>query len=121
MIAELIILNVCHFAGDYTHLSRPWMLAAKKNGTPLLPILAHASVHGVLMAIAIGAMCGAWFGLLTFAIQVPTHFAIDVAKGRLNTMGGDVANPASYWHWWAFGGDQFLHQLVIILIAYIVS
>ena len=94
------------------------MLAAKKFGTPVWPIAVHAGVHAVLMGLTCSAMLGWHQGLMAFAIQLPTHFCIDVLKGRMNKWIPAVQNPASYWHWWLFGADQFAHQAVIIATVF---
>lgn len=117
-IALLLALNACHWIGDYTHASRPWMLAAKKFGKPTGPILIHASVHAALMFLACWALVGFGAGAIAFAIQLPTHFGIDVLKGRMNGWFPSLQNPANYFHWWVFGADQFAHQAVIIWITW---
>jgi hypothetical protein len=117
IVIALLVLNVCHWIGDFTHASRPWMLAAKRTGTPLLPILSHAVVHTLLMAVACFAIWGADAAIIAAAIQLPTHFAIDVLKGRVNVWFPSVQSSAAYPHWYVFGADQFLHQVVIIFIA----
>lgn len=119
MIFTLILLNICHWAGDFTHLSTGWMLNAKRLGKPLTPILAHAGVHTLLFFLTVLSIHGLEAGLLAAAIQLPTHFAIDVWKGRMNGWFEKLQNPANKYHWWIFGADQFLHQLVIIVIAYL--
>jgi len=115
----LILLNICHWLGDYTHLSRDWMLSAKRLGKPLTPIFLHAMVHAILMGIVLmlyikGIM---FFWLLLF--ELITHFLIDVLKGRLNYWFPKLSNPANKYHWYVFGADQFLHQLIIIIIVFI--
>jgi len=118
----LVVLNFCHLLADYSHLSRPWMLAAKKLGKPLLPILAHASVHAYLMAIAINLISPVAYGnlLYLFLFQLLTHFVIDVTKGKMNDLFPALMNPMNVWHWILFGFDQFLHQVVIISMVYYV-
>lgn len=115
---ELIVLNICHWAADYTQLSRPYMLSAKRVGSPLKPILEHGMVHGVLM----GLICWAFFtnilgALLVFIFQSATHFGIDVLKGKMNVWFPKLQSPANVYHWWVFGADQLLHQVVIITIC----
>lgn len=118
MITTLIALNVCHWAADYTHLSTAWMLNAKRLGKPLIPILAHAGVHTLLFFLTVLALHGSEKALIAAAIQLPTHFLIDVWKGRMNGWFPEIQSPANKFHWWTFGADQLLHQLVIIVIAY---
>lgn len=121
MIGVLIGLLFCHYLGDFTHLSRPYMLKAKAVGKPLRPILDHAAIHAVLMGALVWIMCGPGPAVLVFIIELVTHFLIDVLKGRLNVWYPKLANPATPWHWYVFGVDQLLHILVIILITVIVS
>lgn len=47
-IELLLLLLACHYLADY-QLTNGWMLRAKADGRQLLPILAHASVHTLLM------------------------------------------------------------------------
>jgi hypothetical protein len=118
----LIILLFCHYICDYTDLSTDKMLAAKRIGKPLYPILLHAWVHGLVMLIAM-YLYGVPVDTLVVCtlIQVQSHFVIDVLKGRLNTWVPVVANPANRLHWYVFGLDQLLHQLVIVWMCIIAS
>ena len=111
----LVLLLLCHWAGDYTHLSRPWMLEAKRFGKPILPILNHGCVHGFLMlwTMYFFGVPGIIAAILA-TFQVLTHTGIDVLKGRLNGWFPSLQNPANIYHWWVFGLDQFLHILVIL-------
>lgn len=118
----LVLLNVCHFLADYTWLSTPWMLKAKANGRPLFPISMHALVHALLMWFALHLFLGTigMWGIAEnlFLFQWATHFLIDTAKGRLNGKYVQLQSTRNVWHWVVFGGDQLLHQIVIILMAY---
>jgi hypothetical protein len=96
------------------------MLNAKRFGKPLLPILVHAGVHAILFFIAILALHGFEMALLAAAIQLPTHFAIDVFKGKMNGWFPELQSIENKFHWWVFGADQMLHQWVIIGITSIV-
>ena len=114
----LIGLFFCHFLADYTHLSNAWMLNAKGFGKPLFPIFIHAAMHAMLMSLVLGWFIGFtndWACLVIF--QWATHFLIDVWKGRMNGWFPALQSPANKWHWIMFGFDQFLHAVVIILMA----
>ena len=52
-------------------------------------------------------------------IELISHFIIDIWKGRMNVWFPKLQNPATKLHWYIFGFDQFLHQLVIIFIVYL--
>ena len=115
----LIGLFFCHWLADYTHLSMPHMLAAKRFGKPSFPILQHSFIHALFM-----------FGLLVFFVsdsktlillsffQFLSHFLIDTWKGRMNVWFSSIQSPANKFHWYVFGFDQYLHSLVIIAISY---
>lgn len=120
-IELLFLLLICHWAADYTHLSQPYMLAAKRLGKPVAPILAHAAVHGVLMMAVIGYYIDGLTLVLLFLIQVLTHFIIDTLKGKCNVWFPALANPANPYHWYVFGADQILHVSVIIIMWQIVN
>jgi len=118
MITTLIALNLLHWAADYTHLSTNWMLSAKRLGKPMFPILAHAGVHAMLMGLAILVLHGVDLALQLALFQLVTHFLIDLLKGRMNGWFPKLQSPANKFHWWVFGADQYLHQLVLIAMAY---
>lgn len=104
-----------HWLGDYTHLSRPYMLHAKRTGKPLAPIFHHALVHAVLQSLVIYLFTGrAYETIATFLVQLITHFLIDIWKGKMNVWFPSLTNPANPYHWYVFGIDQWFHQIVIV-------
>ncbi len=119
----LATLFFCHFLADYTHLSMPFMLNAKRLGTPLYPIFLHAFIHASLMLVCIVLFFGfsGMFALGLFLYQLITHFIIDVWKGKMNYWFPSLQSPANKWHWVIFGFDQFLHALVIIIMAHLMT
>jgi len=110
-----ILLNICHWIGDYTHASTGWMLNAKRFGKPLPPIFVHALVHGTLFSVAIYFVYGLDKAIVGGVFQLVTHFIIDVLKGRINYWFKSVQSTANKAHWYVFGADQFMHQLVLIV------
>ena len=115
----LIVLFICHWLADYTHLSTSWMLNAKRLGTPIFPILIHAIVHATLMFLSLNLIFGITGNLLIglFVFQMLTHFSIDLWKGKMNVWFPALQSPANKWHWIVFGFDQYLHALVIIIMS----
>ena len=116
----LIALFICHFLADYTHLSTNWMLSAKRLGTPLFPIAAHAFIHALLMFLVMVIIIDNENPLLIISLtlfQFATHFGIDVLKGKMNYWFPSLQNPANKLHWYMFGFDQLLHAIVIIIMA----
>ena len=120
MILLLILLNIAHFLGDYTHLSTAEMLQAKRIGSPLFPIFLHAITHTVLFGIVLWYFTDTITRFICLGIELISHFAIDVLKGKLNVWFPSLSNPANKFHWYVFGLDQFAHQLIIILIVYLI-
>ena len=116
----LLVLFFCHWMADFTHLSTTWMLDAKRLGKPLLPILAHACIHGALMFLALTIICpvpfAQWLALIVF--QIVSHFLIDVWKGRMNGWFPNLLNPANKFYWWLLGIDQYFHTVVIVLMVW---
>lgn len=119
MTLLLMALNVCHFLADYTHLSTSWMLNAKRFGKPLFPILCHACCHGTLMYFTLLLFIDNTMAVTLCLFQVITHFLIDVLKGKTNVWFPTVSSPVNKSHWYLFGADQLLHQLIIIIMAYV--
>lgn len=114
-----LVLSICHTIADYVIVT-PTMLAAKRFGTPIFPIIKHAVVHSLLMFL-----CLLFFqndlqiiGILT-VYQLITHSIIDILKGRCNTWFPSAANNANKLHWILFGVDQYLHYFVIITMVYV--
>lgn len=119
MIKLLILLNICHFLGDFSPLSTSKMLQAKEKGWPLPPIFLHACIHGVLMFSVLIFFVDLKLACYLMAFEITTHFFIDVWKGRMNVWLPIVADPKNKYHWMLFGFDQLLHQVVInTIVAY---
>jgi hypothetical protein len=109
---------ICHWIGDFSPLSTAWMLKAKSIGKPLLPILVHSSVHGLLMGIALVFFIPIEHVFLLVVIQIASHFCIDVWKGKMNIWFPFMANPTNKYYWLLLGFDQMLHQSVIVLMVH---
>lgn len=113
---QLILQFFAHWLGDYTHLSRPYMLQAKRTGSPMLPIFHHALVHAILQFLTVLIFTENVKNLAdVFIIQLVSHFLIDVWKGRMNVWFPSLSNPANKYHWYVFGIDQFFHSVIIII------
>lgn len=133
---DLVLLGIlffCHYLGDYSHLTRPWMLKAKATGSPILPIFTHALVHTVLMGIVLLFYINFYiFGVAgqpthdiisivnALILQLISHTCIDVFKGKLNRF-EVIKSPISVWHWYTFGFDQYLHHFVILIMVYLLK
>ena len=118
----LIVLNTCYLIGDYTWLTTPWMLGAKKLGKPLLPIFCHALIHAELMSVALMPFnISNELRIELFLFQLITHFLIDVWKGRMNGWFPILQSPAKVVHWLIFGFDQWSHQMVIIAMVWFIQ
>mgnify|MGYP000629713577 FL=1 len=97
------------------------MLDGKRFGKPLLPILFHAWIHAVLMAVFLKLYGIDWKTVaICYTIQKGTHFIIDVWKGKMNVWFPSLQSPDNKLHWVVFGFDQLLHSVVIIWMAAII-
>ena len=118
MALLIILLLFCHYLADFTHLIRPEMLQAKQFGTPLFPIFIHACVQGTLMFVVLLFFTEFQTVLFLTAIEIITHFAIDIWKGKMNVWFPQFSSPTKQEYWYIFGFDQFLHQSVIVFLAW---
>jgi hypothetical protein len=114
----LIVLNICHWAADFTHLSTDWMLNAKKYGKPLYPIFMHALVHAILFFISVLIMFDLPKAIAIGLLQLISHFIIDLLKGKITFWFRSLEDPSNKYFWWLFGADQFMHHLIIIISVY---
>ena len=106
----IILLFICHWLGDYTHLQRPWMLKAKATGSPAL--------HSILFLFCLSFYTNGKVLWFLFLFELITHFAIDVWKGKMNVWFPNIKNPINQFHWIVFGFDQLLHHAIIVVIVY---
>jgi hypothetical protein len=119
----LAFLLVGHFLGDFTPLSTPSMLKAKAVGSPVGPIAAHAAVHGGLVALAATLVTGPGLAVVALAagLELVSHFAIDVGRGRLMHRYPRLGDPASSSFWSVLGLDQLTHGLVLVGLVLLVT
>lgn len=120
MITLILLLLVCHLLADFSPLSTDWMLRAKSKGSPFFPIAVHAAVHAALMLVVLLFFIPFAFALKLAALQWICHFAIDVWKGKMGVWFPVFVNSANKNFWMLFGFDQFLHQLVILIMAWLI-
>lgn len=116
----LIVLNICHWAADFTHLSTDWMLNAKKYGKPLYPIFMHSLVHAILFFISVFIMFDLQKAIAIGFLQLISHFIIDLLKGKITFWFRSLEDPGNKYFWWLFGADQFMHHLIIIISVYFI-
>lgn len=130
----LVLYQIKHFVCDYP-LQGKYMLGKFKGGTDwILPLAAHAGVHGVatfLIALAIKPKSAFWIALFDTVV----HFTMDRIKaspallGRYKALSAnEMKNILSYentvgldkfkdqlksnvYFWWALGLDQGVHHL----------
>lgn len=101
------------FAGDFLLQTKDMAVGKERQHNWILPLTAHAGVHGALTLIICVVLAPqlAWLALVDFAV----HFIIDRSKAvaqhrfRLTT-----EKPA---YWWLFGTDQTLHHLTHLAFA----
>jgi hypothetical protein len=118
--ALLAALLVAHYAGDFSPLVTARMLDAKRRASPIGPILAHASVHGLLVAgvVALLAQPALPILLVVAGAEFGTHFAIDMGRGRLMRRFAALRDAGSDAFWRLLGLDQLAHASVLVWIAF---
>lgn len=112
-LAVYVAFHLKHYTADYL-LQTCWMVDGKARADRwLLPLAAHAGVHGLLTtAIALTlAPTLAWLGLVDLVI----HATVDRSKVLLAGRRGWT--PAEPQFWWAFGLDQEAHALTHLVLA----
>lgn len=106
-----------HFLADFL-LQTDWMAAGKERPQGwLLPLAAHAGVHGALTAALFLAVSPpfAWFGLVDATVHGVLDRLKSLATRRLQ------ATPRHARFWWLFGADQTLHHLTHLGLAVLLA
>lgn len=115
--AASVAFLIKHFLADFL-LQTDWMAAGKDRPKGwLLPLAAHAGVHGAMTAALFLAVAPslAWLGLADMLV----HGTIDRLKSistRRNAL-----TPRQTAFWWLFGLDQSLHHLTHIGLAIVLA
>lgn len=123
----LVLYQIKHFVCDYP-LQGKYMLGKFKGGNEwILPLLAHAGVHGVatlLIALAVGSH----HALSLAFFDMTIHFTMDRIKASPNLLGrfkpltaqtymaavkanDQAALKGNTYFWWSLGLDQGVHHL----------
>ncbi len=106
-----------HFLADFL-LQTEWMAAGKARPQGwLLPLAAHAGVHGAMTAALFLAVAPplAWLGLADAVL----HGAVDRLKSLAARRAGATPRQARFW--WLFGMDQTLHHLTHLGLAIVLA
>ena len=120
MTLLLIALLVCHYLADYC-LTLPVMIRAKADGKTYWPIALHSLVHAALVGGCLLLWSVSWSQILMLmALELGSHFFIDMAKGRLSACFPVLADIRRKPYWMLYGFDQLLHQMVLVLIWFLV-
>jgi hypothetical protein len=117
-VAASVLFLAKHFLADFL-FQTDWMAAGKDRQTGwLVPLSAHAGVHGVMTAAIFLAVepSLAWLGIVDCLV----HAVVDRLKSLTNRRA--VVTPQNTAFWWLFGADQTLHHLthlgfVVVLAA----
>ena len=106
-----------HFLADFL-LQTDWMAAGKDRPKGwLLPLSAHAGVHGAMTAalFLVVAPSLAWLGFVDMLV----HGVIDRLKSMYTRR--KALTPRQTAFWWLFGLDQTLHHLTHIGLAIVLA
>ena len=113
----LVGLLFCHYLADFC-LTTNRMIRAKADASSHLPIVEHAAVHALLMALmllAFGVPAGGC--LMGFCIQLVSHYIIDAAKALLSRHFMVLRDASQKPYWMVYGLDQLLHVLVVVAMT----
>ena len=114
IIWGLLLLQLKHFLADFC-LQSPEMLADKARYGARGGLL-HAGLHGIGTVLALVLFAPLAVVLMMGVVDAIVHYHIDWAKLRLQ----GNAQPNERMFWVQFGFDQFLHQLTMLAIVYVV-
>lgn len=115
--AASVAFLIKHFLADFL-LQTDWMAAGKDRPKGwLLPLAAHAGVHGAMTAALFLAVAPplAWLSLADMLI----HGVIDRLKSISTRR--SALTPRQTAFWWLFGLDQSLHHLTHIGLAIVLA
>lgn len=115
--AASVAFLIKHFLADFL-LQTDWMAVGKDRPKGwLLPLAAHAGVHGAMTAALFLAVAPplAWLGLADMLI----HGVIDRLKSISTRR--SALTPRQTAFWWLFGLDQSLHHLTHIGLAIVLA
>ena len=114
IILCLLLLQLKHFLADFC-FQTPAMLGAKGQYGAIGGGL-HAVLHGIGTTIALLFFAPVPIALAFGAGDAIVHYHIDWAKVRFQ----GNAKPHDHIFWVQLGFDQFLHQLTMLGIVYVV-
>lgn len=106
-----------HFLADFL-LQTNWMAMGKERQEGwLLPLAAHAAVHGAMTSALFLAVSPslAWLGVADALV----HGSIDRMKSLATRRA--QATPRQARFWWLFGADQTLHHLTHVGLAILLA
>jgi hypothetical protein len=100
----LVLFQLKHWLADYP-LQRPWMLGKFKDKGWVLPLAAHAAVHGFFTwLIVCWFTTHAWLVALVVGLDVVLHFTMDRFKAGSKWMG----------RWKPLTGDQYTAMRAVL-------
>ena len=115
LVGCLFLLTIKHFLMDYV-LQTEYMLRKTNKSNWFMPLLVHATVHGVTswLALLIPAILINQVAAITLLClaEAVTHLLIDGTKSRLFHY--SVLQPK---YWVVHGVDQMMHTCVYIIMA----
>lgn len=106
MLSFLLKMVLVHVLGDFVLQPDGWIRHKAKHKLRSNRLYAHVLVHLLLFLLVFGFKPTYYWAAL---VMVVTHFVIDAAKLYLNRLDQPVL---------LFVGDQFLHFLVLVGLAY---
>lgn len=110
----LVLLTVKHYICDFV-LQSGWMIAEKGHYGRLGGIV-HSGIHGVATVLILLLITkNIEISVILALLDMLTHYHLDWIKSRISKNYRPI--DKAFWNW--LGADQLAHQLVYLLIVYI--
>jgi hypothetical protein len=97
-------------------------MLGKFNPSPsyVIPLMAHCAVQAIGTFLIAFLYCGTVNKLVLCVtlLDFMSHFVIDRLKASPNLLGRFTYEEPYFW--WALGFDQMLHQIVYIIIIFLI-
>ena len=99
-------LLLAHIIGDFCFQPDQWVTSKRLHKYRSAKLYAHLLIHALALSIVLGFNSFYWFGFLVIIIS---HYLLDLAKLYLEKDQHAI---------WYFLADQFLHILLLAIVAY---
>lgn len=108
-----VVFQFKHFVADFPFQLQYMLKKGNREGW-ILPLLMHASIHGLITLLLVLVVRKELWWL--FLVDIVVHFTVDRIKASPNLL--NKFTPESKFFWWTFGADQTAHHITHYFIIY---